>query len=179
MIKSFTKPFLALVFVLLNLTLTSEMAHADSKGRNAKEFYNLIENYRRSSSNECLSPIKSKLVFDIHQSDESLLSSEVKSDLDKIAFFQAQIWGDTILEGDYFSEGSVQLENVLSLFQNKSLVGYKITYSGRAWFTGDCDFDGKNTETLKDCQEGRIYESTYVSPDFKTFFSEDVANFTK
>jgi hypothetical protein len=152
-------------------------AQADSEGRGAKEFQEHIKNYRESCSGKCQSPFNKKTVFDTQHPNQSPLSTEVKLSLNKVAFVQAQIWGDTILEGDYYSMGQTQLDEVLALFRNETLIGYKISYSERAWYTGDCDFDNSDEATLKNCSEGRIHESAFVSPDFNTFFSEDFAGF--
>ncbi|HEY8269844.1 MAG TPA: hypothetical protein VIG33_03085 [Pseudobdellovibrionaceae bacterium] len=163
--------------VILSVTMSVGNAQTDSEERTEKEFYSLIENYLHSCSGHCQAPFQSKMAFNIRQPERSILSEEVKSNLKRVASSQAQIWGDTILEGDYYSAGHTQLDSVLVLFKNEILIGYKITYSERAWFIGDCDFDSNDEETLKNCNEGHIHESTFVSPDFNTFFSEDFADF--
>ncbi len=162
-----------IVFVLFSLVMFAGNVRADSRGHGAKEFYSHIEDFRKSCSNKCQAPFRSETLFDIQFPGQSHLQAEVQSNLSNVAFLQAQIWGDTILEGDYYSAGQTQLDRVIALLQNDVLIGYKITYSERAWFVGDCSFDGNNETTLKACSEGRIHESTFVSPDFKTFFRDD------
>jgi hypothetical protein len=159
--------------VVLSLAVYVGSAHADSSGHGAKEFYSVIDSYRESCNEACYAPFNNEAVFDIHNPNQSQIAANVQESLSKVALVQAQIWGDTILEGDYYSAGQTQLDYVVALFQDNALIGYKITYSERAWFIGDCDFNGSDEDVLKSCREGRIHESTFVSPDFKTFFRDD------
>jgi hypothetical protein len=87
-----------------------------------------------------------------------------------IAFEHAQIWGDTILEGDYAADGKTRLDLVFALYKNSLLIGYLITYSEKAWDTSRCKYDGINNDTLVDCQPGRIIESVYLSKNFKEYY---------
>ena len=167
------------LLVTLATTLFAGLAHADARGDGAKEFYALIETYRKICVTECHAPFKNQTVFDIQEPAQTKIPAKVKATLQKVSDNQAQIWGDTILEGDYHSDGQTQLDAVVDLYENNKLIGYKITYSEKAWYTGDCDFDEEDESTLKECTPGRIQESTYVSPDFKTYFrdEDDFADF--
>lgn len=78
----------------------------------------------------------------------------------------AQVWGDTILEGDYHVADKVRLDRYERMVRNDKLLFYYITYSDKAWDVSDCAFDG-DPKDLKDCVSGRIVESAFVSPDFK------------
>jgi hypothetical protein len=155
-------------------------AFADARGVNAKEFIQQIEKYRTSCGSDiCQAPFEQKTIFSFESPKQDDLSADLKADLQQVANAQAQVWGDTILEGDYFADGPTQLDIVTSIYENNKLIGYKLSYSEHAWFTGECDFDGDES-TLSDCTEGRIQESTYSSADFKTFFrdEDDFADFT-
>lgn len=106
-------------------------------------------------------------------SSQNSIEKKLKSILEKVAFKQAQIWADTILEGDYVADGKTHLDKVYALFRNNELIAFKIVYSERAWDTSDCSYDGINSSTLANCTEGRIVETSYVSVDFKEFFIDE------
>lgn len=148
-------------------------AHADAKGPGGDNFYDLILTYRQSCNHDCRAPFKGVAVFDSENTEYSPLPVEVQNRLKKVAFDQAQIWGDTILEGDYVSAGETRLDRVIVLYKDDQVIGYKITYSGQAWYTGECDYDSSDESSLKNCTAGRIRESSFVSPDFRTYFRDE------
>ena len=90
--------------------------------------------------------------------------------MQEIAFEQAQIWADTILEGDYVADGKTRIDRIFRLYKNNQFLAYMLTYSEKAWDTGTCAYDGLHVSTLQGCTEGRIVETSFVSPDFKEFF---------
>lgn len=166
------------VVVFLSTVLGGNV-YADAKGPGADAFYNLIETYRQACASGCTDPFKNEDAFNVDQPGQSRLASDVEANLKFVATAQAQVWADTILEGDYYSDGQTRLDSVSALYKNNEFIGYKIVYSERAWFTGECEFDGEDESALQQCREGRIHESTYVSPDFRTFFrdEDDLADF--
>ena len=85
--------------------------------------------------------------------------------LHEIAHHQSQIWGDTILEGDFFADGKVQIQKVKILSQQNRTVGFQITYFEKAWYTGDCTYHHNRPETLKACRPGHIFEASFVTSD--------------
>ena len=93
-----------------------------------------------------------------------------------MAFEQAQVWADTILEGDYRAAGGTRLDQVDALQRNGMVVGYRIIYSEQAWELGTCGYyrsdEAHKPEALKACPEGRIYEASFVSPAFTTFIRD-------
>lgn len=91
------------------------------------------------------------------------LPPQVQKALYDIAHVQAQIWGDTILEGDFFADGKVQVQKVKVLYKGQRRVGFSITYYEKAWYTGDCDFHYGKLESLRSCRPGHIVESAFVS----------------
>lgn len=118
---------------------------------------------KHCKKNECEAPYNKVLVYDSSRSI-NLLSPEVLKELNSKAFQQAQIWGDTILEGEYFSEGHTKLLSVTALVKDNQLVGYHFKYSEKAWYVGDCN-PGDQYKDLSKCQVGRIVESSFVAND--------------
>lgn len=117
----------------------------------------------------CQNPYSQRLVYD-SQGSINELPLQLQRRLGRIANEQAQLWGDTILESDYYADGSARLDSVLALYRDNQLIAYRIEYSERAWNTADCSFDGSEA-SLNQCQEGRIAESSYVSPEGRVFIN--------
>lgn len=106
------------------------------------------------------------------------LQGSLFSKLQERAEYESNIWGDTILEGDYeISQDAVALNAVSSIYNSRGIfVAYRIIYSVRAWDVADCEFDGSRLhqasaqeydEIFKDCIEGVIIGNSFVSPGFK------------
>lgn len=114
--------------------------------------------------------VTAQAVFD-RATNMTKLSDEQFGKISKVASDQAQIWGDTILEGDYEADGRTIVDHVDALTgANGQLVAYRAIYSQRGWDTSTCVLDGPRTEeTLKACDQGRIQEATYVSPDMMSY----------
>lgn len=161
-----------LIAFILNLVTAAAFADSNGPRKTERAFYNLIQNFRASCATDCKAPYKMKVIFDlagsVNETDENL-----RLQLLQVAIDQAQVWGDTILEGDYYSEGHTRLDSVAVLFQGEHLIGYRIVYSEKAWSIADCDFDGADERTLTNCSEGRIQEATFVSADFKNYFRDE------
>lgn len=153
--------------------LISTIAWADQMGPEGDKFYEETAHYVHACKNPngCQTPYRNEVIYN-HRKEINRLTPESKEALKKISTEQAQIWGDTILEGDYVADGQTRLDNVFALLKNDQLVGYKILYSEKAWYIGDCEYDGRD-ESLETCAKGRIVESTFVSPDMQTFFSDE------
>lgn len=95
------------------------------------------------------------------------LSSTVRKELQALAKKSANdIWPDTILEGDYIADYRVRLDAVELLTLHDEFVGYWILYSARAWDTSTCDYDPLSPNTIKNCQQGRIYEGSFTNFNF-------------
>lgn len=164
-----------ITIVVFLSTVLGGNVYADARGPGAEAFYSLIETYRQACVHGCTDPFTNEDAFDVAQPGQSRLAADVEDSLKFVATSQAQVWADTILEGDYYAEGNTRLDNVTAIYKNNEFIGYKIVYSERAWFTADCNFDGEDESGLIECAEGRIHESTYVSPDFKTYFRDEDA----
>lgn len=147
-------------------------AGADEMGPNGDKFYEEAARFETACvQDSCAAPYTRKVIYSQNPQPAST-SGDVTQRLTEVAFDQAQIWGDTILEGDYHSEGKTRLDEVVAFYKDNKVVGYKIQYSEKAWYTGECNFDGSN-DSLQTCQEGRIIEGSYVSADTLTYFSDE------
>ncbi len=163
------QPIIASIFALV----ASSTAIADRMGPNGDKFYEEAAHYENSCvpQEDCKAPYTREVLYSI-ESGINKVEGKVKSKLHRVADEQAQIWGDTILEGDYYSTGRTRIDSILAFYKMGHLIGYKIRYSEKAWYLGDCAFDGSK-QSLKGCSVGRITEGSYVSADAKTFFSDE------
>lgn len=111
--------------------------------------------------------VEATTLFD---SDEGANQIDTKNlgTLQEIAHDQAQVWGDTILEGDYAADGKTSLDRVESLQIDGKFVGYRITYSEKGWMTATCEYRGE-PDQLEGCLEGRISEASLVSSKFDNY----------
>lgn len=158
-----------LVGVFAISVLLKSVSFAQVTVKNSLDFQSEITKLsERCQEENCEKPY-SKLVT-YHRLDKQKINEGLKKIFERISFKQAQIWGDTILEGDYAAEGNTRLDKVTNLYKNSELIGYLITYSEKAWDTSNCVYDGINDATLLGCAEGRIVESSYVSLNFREFF---------
>ncbi|WP_373998726.1 hypothetical protein [Bdellovibrio bacteriovorus] len=166
------KKFLGFL-VIATLSLT---AQADEYFVGGRDFYDTMEQYNQACDDVCEKPFFHTIVYSNGKSS-GLLTKYDLDRLNKIMIHQSNIWADTILEGDYQSEGDTRLDEVVAIFKSSNLIGYKITYSEKAWDTASCDFDyeDESEDKYQDCTEGRIVESSFVSKDFKTYFRDDNA----
>lgn len=103
------------------------------------------------------------------QAEIQSLPEDVRGSLQNRAEKLANIWSDTILEGDYWADDVVELNKIEELYKGRILVGYRITYSSKAWDTSTCEFDTDDLSTLKACETGLITESGLVTADFQRF----------
>ncbi|MNT00345.1 hypothetical protein D3C72_1347740 [compost metagenome] len=166
------KMFTALMALFLGGLFTSS-ALADAMGPNGDKFYEEAAHFENACRDgACKPPYASQIVY-VQDKNFDKLTVDTKQRLRAIAQDQTSVWDDTILEGDYVATGRTRLDSVVAFFKKDRLVGYKITYSKKAWFTGECHYDGRNRETLQGCKEGRIAEGSYVSADTLTYFSDE------
>ncbi|MNK97179.1 hypothetical protein D3C87_1174970 [compost metagenome] len=152
--------------------MTSSLALADKMGPNGDKFYEAAAKFENACSQDvCKAPYTSHLVY--NQSTRlNKLDATITTEIRRIAVDQAHAWGDATLEGDYQAAGRTRLDQVVAYYKGKNLVGYKIQYSEKAWYVGDCNFNG-TLASLKGCKQGRVVEGSYVSPDLLTYFSDE------
>ncbi len=99
----------------------------------------------------------------------NIVAPQVRIRLEEISVEQAQIWADTILEGEYLAEAEVRVDSIEIARAGEQLLGYRITYSSVAYETMDCD----SSRQLDTCTAGRIVESTFVSPNLESWVRDD------
>nr|BFD65349.1 hypothetical protein HAGR004_03710 [Bdellovibrio sp. HAGR004] len=165
--------------LLVAANLISLNASADKQFVGADKFYDLIADYKSACvQSECAKPYREIPIY-FDGARTVLISDYEVRKLQQISQKQSFIWMDTVLQGDFHSDGKTVLEEVVAIFKSSTLVAYKIDYSEKAWYIGTCKWDGVNASTLAGCPEGKIHESSFVSPDFKTFVrnTDDIAKF--
>ena len=154
-------------------SLASATAFADKMGPRGDKFYEEAAHFENACAQKsvCRAPYSNSNLYDQKARFDQIAPS-VKDSLKAVAEDQSQVWGDTILEGDYIVSGRTRLDSVVAYFKDNRLVGYKIRYSQKAWYVGECNYDGTR-ESLKNCKEGRIVEGSYVSGDVQTYFTDE------
>jgi hypothetical protein len=113
------------------------------------------------------------------------LTQKQHSQLLKAAQEEANIWYDTILEGEYTLDSTedLKLSSVEKVLTPKGeFVAYRISLSHAAFDTGSCevewDFETEDEAAyrnylVENCTAGRISSAAYVSPDFKHHFRDE------
>lgn len=113
------------------------------------------------------------------------LTEKQHASLLKAAQEEANIWYDTILEGDYAldPDADVQLVAVEKILTSKgAFVAYRISFAHAAFDTGVCDagWDYENEDKaaykeylVNNCTAGHISSAAYVSPDFEHHFRDE------
>ena len=115
-----------------------------------------IQNVQRHCGPEfCRAGFEYKLVVEGHRSS---LPDPVARALAMHAKSQAQIWGDTILEGDYEAKGDTRIDRVFAVRGGGRLVAYRVFFS----------------ETARSPEgPGRIVEAVWVHPNLKTALGDE------
>ena len=152
-----TKKIAAVIFMALMATQAQGSAQQSS-------FWDIIEEF-----NTCEGPVCEQVYEEKELISEGTLPAVLEKELMEVAEDQVRVWGDTILEGGYITLGETELNEVIAIYKNKKLIAYRIIYSQAAVHTDSCDYDYENEETLEDCTQGRITETSIVSPDFKEY----------
>lgn len=162
--------FSKLVFAAISISILISTAQAGIYDSFSEDkFFAETAAYARAcqTDNSCQAPFRNEVVYS-RSGEFSKLGKNTVESLKEISFVQAQIWGDTILEGDYAADGETRLEKVLAIFNGDNLIGYHIEYSEKAWYTGNCEYSGQKEQLLK-CTQGRISERSYVSADLEYY----------
>lgn len=159
-------------FVILSLVLSNNMALASAQN----SFTDKLELWLECQNQACASTYTQKELLGF---DQESIAADTQKALHNVAKQQAYIWMDTILEGDYITQGETELDEVTAVYHDQDLIAYIIRYSEKAYYTGSCDYDGENEQTLEDCTAGSISETSVVSPDFQyvEVFQDNYANF--
>lgn len=146
--RSFCK--VTLSAAVLAAALIFETAHADEVSTQSREWAGTVR-----------AAVKGRdVVLGAIDLTTNTIPADVRTRLQAIAEDQAQIWADTILEGDYIAQEEVALDSVETVSANSIFLGYRITYSSLAAETSDCNPEANITA----CVQGKIVESTFVAP---------------
>lgn len=158
---------LLLVTVVVGGGLMSSSAHADQSGADFKTFSEQVRQAQASCSGSPDCVLQGYQVSKLYDGTKAAPGIEVLLPrFQSIAADQASIWGDTILEGPFDADGQTALTSVEGVYKNGDLVAYHITYMERAWRLTD---EGNHGSA------GSIFESSYVSPSFTSWFRDDMA----
>lgn len=169
-------------FLVLSLMICGfSVAQADQFGGDYREFSTLI----RHAQEPCRMGVACTLseqsglrlitLYTFNGAVRSRLNPDVLRRLHGFAREQAVIWADTILEGDFVADGVTRLEGVQGVFQGEEFLGFRIVYSERAWYVGNCGYDSARVSTLAACRPGRIYEASYVSRNLTSWMRDETA----
>jgi hypothetical protein len=119
-------------------------------------------------SAHCNQNCDAHIYLELYNSQEfQNLPEELLQNLNKVAFDQAQIWGDTILEGEYAADGNTVIDKIVIIKNGDRILGYAVTYSERAWYLGQCNYVPSHPESLQTCKEGRIQETSFVAANLR------------
>lgn len=155
---------LALIAVVVGMSVVGVAeAHADRSGGDSRVWVDRVRSAQRALA----------LDYELVDLATNQLDTHTRAELEAIALDQAQIWGDTILEGDFAADEVVTLDLVQRVMQGGEFLGYRITYSSKAWDTSGCRAEHAGYDP--DCIEGRIAESTFVAPGLNYWFRDHTA----
>jgi hypothetical protein len=113
------------------------------------------------------------------------LTKKQHTELLKAAQAEANIWYDTILEGDYAldSQAALTLSFVEKILTAKGeFVAYRIGLSHAAFDTGSCetdwDFEMDDEAAYREylvgnCTAGHIFSAVFVSPNYEHHFRDE------
>jgi hypothetical protein len=146
----------ALVLLVLPFGAT---AHADRVDSESRPWVDTVRKAVRAN----------EVAFETIDPVANLVAPQARIRLEEISFDQAQIWADTILEGEYLAESEVRVDSIEIARVGELFLGYRITYSSVAYETMDCD----SARQLESCVAGRIVESTFVSPNLESWIRDD------
>lgn len=153
--------------LIVALIFTTAFAHAS-----VLDFNEQIEEFKN-----CEGPACEQIYTEDYLDTAEKLSASLETRLTAVAQNESRVWWDTILEGEYIVRGEIFLSDVTAIYKNKQLLAYRIVYGKEAYYTGSCDYDSENEDSLEECTSGSITETALVSPDFKEVEIEYYADF--
>lgn len=151
--------FLIATVILVLATPFGAIARADRVDSQTRDWVDSIRKAARAN----------ELVFEVVDPVSNIINNTTRARLLEISKDQAQIWADTILGGDYLAEEDVVVDQIEFVRMGAQLVGYRVTYSSLAYETLDCNPEGD----VSLCVQGRIVESSYVSPGLDGWIRDD------
>lgn len=175
-VSSFFTLFAAVV--VTSFSLVSFAARADHAGPDYTDLAVRLKQAREACAPEgidCRQAGLRSIQLYTHQTQPAALDPATLETFSAVAKKQAQIWADTILEGDYAAAGNTRLDRVEAVYEKvqdqEKLVAYRILYSEKAWYVADCD----PRKSKESCESGRIVEASFVSPSATSWMRDDTA----
>lgn len=89
------------------------------------------------------------------------------------------LWPDTVLEGPYHVQFRMRLDRIEFLLKNGEQIGYRLSFSDKAWNTDDCRPSSSAASAeheLKDCETGRVHDAGFVLNDLVRTTRDEAVN---
>ena len=101
----------------------------------------------------------------------------VLAEFAKIAKYEENLWGDTILEGDYALTDRASAESIEVLVIGSTVYGYRAVIRADALMTSDCEYNEETEKWNDDCASGYIYVSHTYDAKFEQVPDDNYAEF--
>lgn len=151
---------LSLTFVSMLFALTPS---ARGQTRFSQDFTREMQQFRQACAKKpCRDGYREVRIY--QRGFPSRIGKGLLTNLQSQAEDRAQIWGDTILEGDYAADGNTRLDQVFVVEKGNDVIAYRIVYSEKAWSTEHCNYDPEDRDSLEGCIPGRISEASFIAP---------------
>ena len=104
------------------------------------------------------------------------LTQEIRAQMKALAKDLAHAqWPETVLHGKYVNSERFRIEEIQKLVVDSEHVGYRVTYSDKAWDVESCQYDPRNASSLQSCRSGRIKESAFIDLELQVIFRDEEA----
>lgn len=150
------------VGLFLCFQFSTAQAHVKTEQSFLDRLNSSLENCRSLNCQNPKDLRRTGIIGDLKPADKSMLEEVMSSFLD--------LWGDTILEGDFGAK--IELASLYSVEtiadQDGQLAGYFMTYKVPGWYTGECEINSEadtQDEVYAKCEKILISESAFVSLD--------------
>jgi hypothetical protein len=114
---------------------------------------------------------------ELYDSSLSQLAPDVRQRLEAAALDRANVWPDTILEGDYSQTGDAVLSSVTVYKRGTRPYAYRVHIAAEAIYTGDCEYDEAAESWSDDCSTGHISEDAYFTFELEEIHLGDGPSF--
>lgn len=173
-----TSPLLLFALILGTSAALPQVVHAQSAAAFEAELKSLKRELRKVQKScprlDCEG--LSLQVAPLSRSQVSALGTERRARLRQATKAMAlDLWPDTILEGPYHVQFRMRLDRIEFLLKNGEPVGYRLSFSDKAWNTERCGPDGSE-DNLKSCETGRVHDAGFVLNDLKTTLRDEGVN---
>ncbi|MBX3017319.1 MAG: hypothetical protein KF767_05475 [Bdellovibrionaceae bacterium] len=170
----------ALIFALILGTSATLPAYAETTAADDVVLKTLKRELRKAQKScpklDC--PSQSLQVVPLTSAQVRELGTERRARLRQVTKAMAlDLWPDTVLEGPYQVQFRMRLDHIEFLTRNGEQIGYRLSFSDKAWNTDDCRPKTSNTQNqLKDCETGRVHDAGFVLNDLKTTTRDEGVN---